>query len=73
MSFGEAIVVSDLLRRSPKPWHLAHAVAVPLRAIVAVGNDASARVLEKVGFDEDGEEDVEGTMCRAFVHQATRT
>lgn len=41
------------------------------RAIVAVGNDASARVLEKVGFDEVGEEDFDGTLCRAFVHPHT--
>ncbi|WP_244928180.1 GNAT family N-acetyltransferase [Nocardioides sp. W7] len=52
-------------------WHLLHTVAVPLRAIVAVGNDASARVLEKIGFDEDGKEDFDGTMCRAFVHPDT--
>jgi [ribosomal protein S5]-alanine N-acetyltransferase len=49
-------------------WHLAHAVAVPLRAIVAVGNDASARVLEKVGFDEVGQEDLDGIPCRSFAH-----
>jgi len=52
-------------------WHLSHTVAVPLRAIVAVGNDASARVLEKVGFDEVGQEDFDGTICRAFVHPDT--
>lgn len=49
-------------------WHLKHAVAVPLRAIVAVGNDASARVLEKVGFDEVGEEYFDGIPCRSFTH-----
>ena len=49
-------------------WHLAHTVALPLRAIVAVGNDASARVLEKVGFDEVGEEDFDGTSCRTFMY-----
>ena len=49
-------------------WHLAHAVAVPLRAIVAVGNDASARVLEKVGFQEVGQEDFDGILCRSFRH-----
>jgi len=49
-------------------WHLAHAVAVPLRAIVAAGNDASARVLEKVGFDEVGHEDFRGIPCRSFTH-----
>lgn len=49
-------------------WHLSHTVAVPLRAIVAVGNDASARVLEKVGFQEVGREDYEGTICRAFMY-----
>ncbi len=50
-------------------WHLAHAGAVPLRAIVAVGNHASVRVLEKVGFAEVGQEDVEGTTCLSFIHQ----
>lgn len=49
-------------------WHLAHAAAVPLRAIVALGNDASARVLEKVGFDEVGLEDFDGFPCRSFTH-----
>lgn len=49
-------------------WHLANAVGVPLRAIVVVGNDASARVLQKVGFNEVGEEDFAGTRCRAFMH-----
>jgi ribosomal-protein-alanine N-acetyltransferase len=52
-------------------WHVSHTVAVPLRAIVAVGNDASARVLEKVGFAEAGHEDFDGTICRAFVHPDT--
>ncbi len=52
-------------------WHLAHAVAIPLRAIVAVGNDASVRVLEKVGFDEVGREEFDGVICRAFVHPST--
>ncbi|WP_244884810.1 GNAT family N-acetyltransferase [Janibacter anophelis] len=52
-------------------WHLSHTIAVPLRAIVAVGNDASARVLEKVGFDEAGQEDFDGTPCRAFTHPDT--
>ena len=49
-------------------WHLATATAVPLRAIVAVGNDASATVLEKVGFDEIGQEDFDGIPCRSFIH-----
>jgi ribosomal-protein-alanine N-acetyltransferase len=52
-------------------WHLSHTAAVPLRAIVAVGNDASARVLEKVGFDEAGQEDLNGPICRTFVHPDT--
>jgi RimJ/RimL family protein N-acetyltransferase len=50
-------------------WHLAHAAGVPLRAIVAVGNDASIKVLEKVGFDEVGLEDFEGTTCLSFVYK----
>jgi RimJ/RimL family protein N-acetyltransferase len=52
-------------------WHLTRAVRVPLRAIVAVGNDASVRVLAKVGFDEVGREDFDGTICRAFVHPSS--
>jgi RimJ/RimL family protein N-acetyltransferase len=52
-------------------WHLSHTAAVPLRAIVALGNDASVRVLEKVGFDEMGREEFDGTICRAFVHPST--
>lgn len=52
-------------------WHLAHALDIPLRAIVALGNDTSVRVLEKVGFDEVGREEFDGTPCRAFVHPST--
>ncbi len=51
-------------------WHLAHAGDVPLRAIVAVGNHASVRVLEKVGFAEVGQEDFEGMTCLSFVYQS---
>ncbi len=50
-------------------WHLAHALQEPLRAIVAIGNDASLRVLEKVGFDQIGQGHVEGTTCMTFVHR----
>ena len=50
---------------------MSHTVATPLRAIVAVRNDASARVLEKVGFEEAGQADFEGTICRAFTHPDT--
>lgn len=42
-------------------WHLSHTADVPLRGVVAVGNDASVRVLEKVGLHEVGQEDFEGT------------
>lgn len=52
-------------------WHLAHAPGVRLHALVAVGNDASARVLRKTGFVELGTEDHHGTPCRSFVHPAT--
>jgi len=31
-----------------------------------VGNDASVRVLQKVGFDEVGTEVLGGIACRAF-------
>jgi ribosomal-protein-alanine N-acetyltransferase len=64
---GLATEIADVL----VGWHLSHTVDVPLRAIVAVGNDASARVLAKVGFEEAGREDFEGTICRAFVHPDT--
>jgi [ribosomal protein S5]-alanine N-acetyltransferase len=49
-------------------WHLSHAPAARLRALVAVGNDASVRVLQKVGFQEVGTEDFDGTVCRSFVY-----
>jgi ribosomal-protein-alanine N-acetyltransferase len=52
-------------------WHMSHAAAVPLRAIVAVGNEASGRVLQKVGFREVGTEDYDGTICRSFVYPRT--
>jgi RimJ/RimL family protein N-acetyltransferase len=52
-------------------WHLSHAAAVPLRALVAVGNDASGRVLDKVGFREAGTEDYHGTTCRSFVYPSS--
>jgi RimJ/RimL family protein N-acetyltransferase len=52
-------------------WHLSNAVNVPLRALVAVGNDASARILEKIGFSEGGQEDFEGTICRVFAYPPT--
>ena len=49
-------------------WHLSHAGGMPLRAIAAVGNHASVRVLQKVGFVEVGTEDFDGTVCHSFVH-----
>lgn len=49
-------------------WHMANAPTLRLRGVVAVGNDASVRVLEKTGFDEVGTEDFHGAMCRMFVH-----
>jgi RimJ/RimL family protein N-acetyltransferase len=49
-------------------WHLSHASAARLRALVAVGNDASGRVLQRVGFQEAGTENYQGTICHAFVH-----
>jgi RimJ/RimL family protein N-acetyltransferase len=49
-------------------WHLTHAPAARLRALVAAGNDASVRVLQKVGFEEVGQEHYDGTMCRSFVY-----
>lgn len=50
-------------------WHLTQAGGAPLRAIAAVGNQASIRVLQKVGFVEVGTEDFDGTACLAFVHR----
>lgn len=52
-------------------WHLANTVDVPLRAIVEVGHDASARVLEKVGLSETGYEEYEDVLCRVFEHHAS--
>jgi len=52
-------------------WHLSHVPAVVLRALAAVGNDPSVRVLEKVGFHEVGTEDFAGTICRSFVYPST--
>jgi len=49
-------------------WHLSHAPSARLRALAAVGNDASVRVLQKVGFQEVGTEDYDGTNCRSFVY-----
>lgn len=44
-------------------WHRSNAADAQLRGLVAVGNDASIRVLEKVGFQRQGTEDYEGTLC----------
>ena len=52
-------------------WHFAHAPDVALRGTVAVGNDRSARVLEKVGFLDVGTREHRGTICRAFVYPST--
>ncbi len=52
-------------------WHLSHAPAARLRALVMIGNDGSARVLRKVGFQERGLEDYGGIICRSFVHPST--
>ncbi len=49
-------------------WHLAHAPAVGLRALVVVGNHASVRVLDKVGFREAGTVDYEGVLCWNFTY-----
>jgi ribosomal-protein-alanine N-acetyltransferase len=52
-------------------WHFAHARGEALRATVAVGNDASVRVLEKVGFIQVGTDDFAGLPCLLFSHPAT--
>lgn len=49
-------------------WHLSHADGAQLRAIAAVGNDASVKVLQKAGFVEDGTEDFDGIACHSFAH-----
>lgn len=49
-------------------WHLAHAPDARLRALVVIGNDASARVLEKIGFQVIGTEDYEGVLCWSFTY-----
>lgn len=54
-------------------WHLAHAPDARLRALVVIGNDASARVLEKVGFHETGTEAYEGVLCWSFTYPTGTT
>lgn len=53
-------------------WHRCHAPRSRLHALVAVGNDASARVLEKAGFQEVGTRDYDGTPCRSFMHPSAQ-
>ena len=48
-------------------WHRHNAPGIPLRALVAVGNDASARVCSKAELIEVGAEDFAGVPCRVFV------
>jgi RimJ/RimL family protein N-acetyltransferase len=62
--FGLATEIAEAL----VGWHLSHDPAVPLRALVAVENEASGRVLHNVGFSEAGTEDYNGTLCRSFVY-----
>jgi RimJ/RimL family protein N-acetyltransferase len=49
-------------------WHLSNARHAGLRALVVVGNDASGRVLDKVGFQKAGTEDYQGTLCWKYVY-----
>jgi ribosomal-protein-alanine N-acetyltransferase len=49
-------------------WHMSHAPALRLRGLVVIGNDPSARVLQKTGFVEVGTENFHGTVCRHFIH-----
>ena len=49
-------------------WHLSNAPHAQLRALVALGNDASVRVLEKVGFQKAGTEDYAGTLCWKYTY-----
>jgi hypothetical protein len=41
---------------------------IPLRALVEVGNDASASVLRKVRFEPSGTEAYGERLCLVFVH-----
>lgn len=52
-------------------WHLAKAPHARLRALVVAGNDASGRVLDKVGFQRTGTEDYQGVLCWAYVYPTT--
>ncbi|WP_370891584.1 GNAT family N-acetyltransferase [Janibacter sp. GXQ6167] len=52
-------------------WHLTNVGNSLLRAIVHVGNDASARVPKKSGLREYGREDYEGIPCRAFLYPSS--
>lgn len=52
-------------------WHLSSAPHARLRALVALGNDASARVLDKVGFQKYATEDYQGSMCWKYVYPTT--
>ncbi len=54
-------------------WHRTNAPTARLRGVVAVGNDASVRVLQKTGFEEVGTEDFHGTLCRMFLHPLVET
>ncbi|MDP9182630.1 MAG: GNAT family N-acetyltransferase [Actinomycetota bacterium] len=52
-------------------WHLSNAPHARLRALVVLGNDASVRVLDKVGFQKAGTEDYQGTLCWKYVYPTT--
>lgn len=56
------------ISRALVAWHLTNAPHAQLRALVAQGNDASIRVLEKIGFQEAGMEDYEGTRCWKYLY-----
>lgn len=47
-------------------WHRSHAPSIPLWAHVAIGNGASARVLERAGFDCVGNEQCHGMASQLF-------
>jgi ribosomal-protein-alanine N-acetyltransferase len=56
------------ISRALVAWHLSNAPHARLRALVVQGNDASIRVLEKVGFQEAGVEEYEGAVCWKYVY-----
>lgn len=64
--WGEGLATE--ISRALVGWHLSNVPHAQLRALVVLGNDASIRVLEKVGFHGAGIEDYEGTLCWKYTY-----